>query len=540
MSEKNSFLRGAFILAIAAMLSKLLGSVYTIFLQNVIGDSGMGLYNMAYPIYQALLSLSTAGLPVAVSKFVAEYNAIGDYRGAKKVFRVSLAVLTLTGLICFVFLVVNAPFYARLAGDPAAEPAILAIAPALLIVPFMSAIKGYFQGWQTMEPTAVSQLVDQFVRVVTIIVAAFLLLRWGYSVKIAAAGAAFGAVTGAIAGMVALLWFIWQRRGLFKYGLERAPETEMEPTWKIVKKLAYYALPISLGALLVPLMNNVDVLTVVNLLKDGGMAQHKATELFGLLSGRAFKLMLLPSTFATAIGAALMPAVSAAAAVKDQGLIAKRVDLAMRLTFIISMPAAVGIAILAGPIDITLFKTSAGSEAIAILSAATLLSSVQVTTATILVGLGKVYLPVAHLIIGGVIKLVFNLLLVPQFGINGAAASTDISYLVAALLNLWAVQRAVGHNLQFQSFFFKPLLASFFMGVFVYATRSQISLMVFHSLHSVRLENTVVTLIAVVIGCIIFAIALPVTGSITRSDVESMPRFGPMMVRLCSRIGILR
>ena len=159
MTERNMFLRGALILGLAGIFSKLLGSVYTIFLQNIIGDRGIGLYQMAYPIYSTLLILSTAGFPVAVSKFVAEHIALGDFTGAKKVFRVSFFLLFFSGLGFFLLLFYGAEMFAVWFGDRDAMYAIKLIAPALLSVPIMSAIRGYFQGWQRMEPTATSHVV---------------------------------------------------------------------------------------------------------------------------------------------------------------------------------------------------------------------------------------------------------------------------------------------------------------------------------------------------------------------------------------------
>ncbi|WP_018131766.1 putative polysaccharide biosynthesis protein [Effusibacillus pohliae] len=540
MSERNVFLRGALILAVAGILSKIMGSVYTIFLQNMIGDRGLGLYQMAYPIYSTLLILSTAGFPVAVSKFVAERVAIGDYRGAKKVFRIAAGLLLASGAACFLLLWWGAEWFAQVAGDPDAIYAIRAVAPALLVVPVMAAVRGYFQGWQVMEPTAVSQVVEQFARVGTIIIASWLLLRWGYGEEWAAAGAAFGAVTGACVSFVLLWGYIWKKRQLFRHDVRMPNKVPSERNRTVVKKLFYYAIPVSLGAMVVPLMNNVDVITVVNLLKQAGYSQDQATELFGLLSGRAFKLMMLPTTIATAIGAALMPAIASALAVRDMRAARNRMELAMRMTVLIALPASIGLLLLAGPIDIMLFKDAEGVSAIRAISFATLFSSVQLTTSAILQGMGFVYMPVRNLLIGGVCKFTFNLLLVPLWGIEGAAVSTMVSFFVAAVLNLWDVYRHSGVPFDTSLLFWRPLAASFLLGVAVYVALREGLPHFLHSALSERLAFACFTLTAICIAAFVYGLALLASGSLTREDIHSLPRIGPQLASILAKIGLVR
>lgn len=540
MPERNVFLRGAFVLAAAGILSKVMGSVYTIFLQNIIGDRGLGLYQMAYPIYSTLLILSTAGFPVAVSKFVAEHIAIGDYRGAKKVFRVASVLLLLSGIACFLPLWGGAGWFARISGDPEAVYAIRAIAPALLVVPVMAAIRGYFQGWQQMEPTAVSQIAEQFVRVATIIAASWLLLKWGYGEAWAAAGAAFGAVTGAAASFVLLLGYVWNKRQLFRHDVRMPNRVPPERNRVVVRKLFSYAIPVSLGALVVPLMNNVDVITVVNLLKKTGYSQENATELFGLLSGRAFRLMMLPATIATAIGVALMPAIASALAVNDRDAALNRMELAMRTTVLIALPASAGLFLLAEPVDIALFEDGTGATAIMAISLATLFASVQLTTSAILQGMGHVYLPVRNLFAGGACKFVLNLMLVPVWGIEGAALSTVASFFVSAALNLRDIRRLSGVAFDPRLLFWRPLTAVFLMGVACYATAREALPYFLDRFVSERLAYAGLTATSIAVAGIVYGLALLASGSLTKKDIRSVPRIGPQLAHLLARIGLVR
>jgi stage V sporulation protein B len=540
MSDRSLFLRGALVLGLAGILSKLLGSVYTIFLQNIIGDRGIGLYQMAYPIYSTLLILSTAGFPVAVSKFVAEHIALGDYTGAKKVFRVSSVLLLLSGIIFFFVLYYGAEEFAVFFGDRDAALAIKMIAPALLVVPMMSAIRGYFQGWQRMEPTATSQLVEQFVRVGTILVAATLILQWGYSEAEAAAGAAFGAFTGGLAGFIVLLFFVWKKRAFFRNDVRFQNKVPPQGTWDLVKKLCWYALPVSLGALVVPLMNNIDVITVVNILKKCGFTQEQATEMFGLLTGRAFKLMLLPTTFASAIGTALMPAISAAIAMRNTKQVAGRMELAMRMTMLVALPSALGLAMLAEPIDVMLFKDTQGSEVIMWIAAATLFSSIQLTTSAILQGIGKVYIPVRNLLLGALVKTGLNILLVPFMGINGAALATVISYMLATLLNLHSMYRRTGVVFDLRAMLFRPLLATFFMAVAVYGVLRSFGPVLLGALPSERLYYAALSLSAIGAAALVYVVALLITGTVTRHDLNAVPKIGPQLAKFFGRLGMIR
>ncbi|MCL6548045.1 MAG: polysaccharide biosynthesis protein, partial [Alicyclobacillus sp.] len=530
MPERRGFVHGAMLLAGATAVSKLFGSVYTIVLQNVIGDHGMGLYQMAYPIYATLLAVATAGFPVAISKLVSERLAVGDLEGTRVVFRLACGGLTFAGVACFGVLFLGADWFARLAGDPASAWAIRAIAPALLVVPVMSALRGYFQGYQWMEPTASSQVVEQIVRVATILILSVGLVAAGFGVELAAAGAAFGAVTGALAGLAVLVWY-WRHRhpaaDVPLRGSNRPSRAD------ISRQLLYIAFPISLGALVVPLMNNVDVLTVVNLLKHAGVGQSEATTEFGLLTGRAFKLMMLPTTLAAGIGIAVMPAVSEAFTLGFRSAAAERISTAVRLTVALSLPAAAGLALLAAPLDIALFKDSAGSGTIQVMAFATLFASLQTTLAAALQGAGWMYLPVVNLLIAAGFKLAGNLVLIPAFGLEGAAAATVLSYAVACGLNLWAIRQRTGDAVDWAGWFVKPACATFVMSGAVFAMARQWAAWAGEA-GEARVVAGAECVIISALGLVVYALALMAAGSVGARELQSIPKIGPRLAFWCS------
>lgn len=303
------------------------------------------------------------------------------------------------------------------------------------------------------------------------------------------------------------------------------------------RQLLYYAFPISLGALVVPLMNNVDVVTVVNLLKSAGESQAAATTEFGLLTGRAFKLMMLPTTLASGIGIAVMPAISEAFTLGFRKMIWDRIDTAIRLTMLMSLPAAAGLALLATPVNITLFKDVAGTETIRIMAVATVFASVQSTVAAVLQGCGWMYLPVFNLLIAAAVKLAANLALVPAYGIRGAAVATVISYAVAAVLNFAALQRLLKAPLNWVGWVVKPAVATFIMGAVVYAIARQ-----WQALGGLEFARTVTgcwVIVAVAAGGVVYLMAGVATGVIQGRELKRVPVVGQTLVHWCRKIGLL-
>ncbi|HHY92552.1 MAG TPA: polysaccharide biosynthesis protein [Firmicutes bacterium] len=356
----QSFLGGAAILAAAGILSKVFGALYRIPLARLIGPEGMGLYGMAYPLYTMLLALSTAGVPVAISKLVAEKLAHADEEGAKRVFRVSLEALLLSGLVFSLLLLALAGFLVRfgLLRDPRASWSVAAISPAVFLVAVISALRGYFQGQQNMVPTAVSQVFEQMLRAGTALLLGYFLLSRG--IEFAAAGAAFGAVTGALGALAVLFWYIKRE----KQSAGTVPVSQGKPAerWAILRTVLVLAVPVSLASLVMPLIQNLDVVIVPRRLEAAGYTIREATALFGQLSQMAATLINLPTILTVALGVSLVPAVSATAASGDLSGLRERIKTALRLTVLLELPAFAGLFLLARPIMALLYGLpSAGS-----------------------------------------------------------------------------------------------------------------------------------------------------------------------------------
>lgn len=530
-------LKGTAILAIAALLSKVLGVIYRIPYQNITGNLGFYVYQQVYPLYSLLLILATAGFPIAVSKLVAERLALGDQSGAKRVFKVSVFALSITGVIFFLVLYFAAPMIAQFMEDERLVLPIRSVSFALLIVPVMASIRGYFQGHQNMMPTAVSQVVEQIVRVVTILALSYWFIHNQYDEYYAGAGAVFGAFTGALAAFLILLlfWKKGQGQGVVDQGQQaRNQEFEQESIGVLVKKILYLAIPICLGAMVLPLFQLVDALSFVKVLINSGWAADVSRDLKGVFD-RGQPLVQFAAFFATALSLALVPSISEAHAKKDHALIAARSEIAMRLTLFIGLGASFGLAVLAGPVNIMLYKTDEGTGALAILAFTTVFSTLGIASGAILQGLGQVILPARNLFVGVIIKTVLNITLLPIWGIEGAAFSTVAAYAVATILNLFALYRLTGLQVSFKTFFAKPVFAVLTMALFVWLTMKGLLAGLEGVISHERLLYSFVALNSVLVGVIVFGIALLRFGAVTKAELATIPkinRFVPILEKL--------
>jgi O-antigen/teichoic acid export membrane protein len=296
--KKNSFLKGTLILTLAAIVARLLGVAQRVPLQHIMGNDGMNLYTISYNIYGMLLIVATLGVPSALSKQISEYTAIGKYHEAYQTYRAARNFALVTGVIMFFIMMAAAPYYAQYTLAPQAELAIRAIAPAMLLFPLIAIMRGYFQGLQYMQPTGLSQIIEQILRVATAVALPLLLMYLGYNKDVAVAGASFGAVMGSIAACAVMIYFYKKKRAEQKQRL-REQKTHTRLTYReIYKKMLRLSLPITLSALAVPLLYFIDSSTGLRLLvphdeRISVVAQHKEA----VIGGKDITLPIAPSLY---------------------------------------------------------------------------------------------------------------------------------------------------------------------------------------------------------------------------------------------------
>ncbi len=528
--KKNSFIQGAVILAVSGIIVKLIGAVSRIYLSRLLGGEGIGLYQMAYPIYLLCLSISTAGLPVAISIMVSERNAIHDFLGGQRILKIALSVLTLTGLLFSVGLYFGSSVLIdhHIVRDPRAYWSLIALAPAVFCATISATMRGYFQGLQNMTPTAVSEVIEQFIRVVTMIGLAIILLPKG--LEFGAAGATFGAAPGAAAAILTLGWFYWHDRKHRKmWYMSQDKSIVPDSTWNIMKRLFILAIPVSCANIMIPIVSNIDLFIVPKRLEVAGFNVEQATTLFGYLTGMATALINMPTIVTSSMSSSLVPGISEASIKKDFDTIRRRARTALRLASVFTLPAAIGLGVIATPISTMLYATPNAGPCIAVMSIGIFFLGIQQVTTGILQGLGKTAVPFINLIVSGCVKVAFswNLTAMPQFGVLGAAFATDTDFAVAAALNLLFLYRYMRFNMDY-GHLLKVAIASAVMGVAVYFSFGAI----IGAIHS----NTLSALLAICVGVVVYALGILLTKAIKPEDVRTMPKIGPKLAAIIEKI----
>jgi len=466
MDKTGNFLKGALILSIGGALSKILGAVYRIPLARLLGSEGMGLYQMAYPIYTTILVLASAGVPVAISVMIARRQTQGYTGDSNKIFRLSLLILLILGIILTLLVMQNAHFLANtVLNEPRTYYPILAVAPAILLSCLMSVFRGYFQGHQLMMPTAVSQVLEQLFRVSAVILLAFLLFPRG--LEYAAAGATFGAVVGGVVGLIVLSVFYLRFRKLEsdKTVPLRYSETG---SGQLARELISLAVPVSIGAVILPLVQVLDAIIVPSRLMAIQYTTSEATALFGQMAGMAAILISLPTIFTISIATSLVPAISEALAKNDKGLLNSRLNYGLRAGMIISFPCAAGLYVLAFQICDLLFATPEAGIPLEILAFSTVaLAAFQLSSAG-LQGIGRPEIAVRSLVITGICKIIFNYSLtsIPMLNIKGAAIGTLAAFTIGSILNIYSLRSLTGVRYEMNRFL-KLLMITIVMGISV-------------------------------------------------------------------------
>lgn len=518
-ATKKGVVAGAFSLAMAGLIAKILGVIYMVPFQNMAGDGTLGLYQYAYSIYVVMLQVATAGFPLAMSKLISERLARLDFAGADQIYRVGARYLSLAGLVIFVIMFAMGGWLAIWMGNYAASTAIRALSFSLLIVPLLAAMRGYIQGNQMMAISGNSQVVEQLVRSTVILFGVWVVaVLLDGSQRVTAAVATFSAVLGAVASLIFLARHVVKIR---RENKKRYIRDSTEPTKSVMRTILKYSIPITLSSLVLPLSQAVDSFTITKLLMHGfQMTNDAATAEYGVFTGRALRLIALPLALATGIGLSIMPAIAEAIAAKNQPLRNARVMTAFRLTSFFAFPTSVGIYVLAGPIDIALFEDLNGADTIAMVSFMAIFSSYELVTTYILQAMGFMYLPVKNMFIGLAAKLVLNLLLVPEYGIFGAAIASVCGYVLSSLLNFFSVRRLGDTPLPVSDLLLKPMFASLLMGVVVWmVTWIPVEVIVPWP----RIHSLVLVMIGGLVGAVVFGTLMIVMKGISNEEMKRLP-----------------
>ena len=502
---------------------RFIGFMYRPPLTGLIGDIGNTFYTAAYAIYTFALIISSAALPAAISKLISERIALGRYRDAHELFKNALGIAVVIGAAAVLFMAIGANWLTQLRffNYPEAAYAVRALAPTIFVVAILTVFRGYFQGMNTMVPTAVSQVIEQIFNAIFSIWLAHIFFR-ASRVEHAAAGAAAGTGIGAVAGLIVVL-------GLYlliaKHLRERATQnlqvmapSHIEKRGAQIKAILYTALPIIIGMGIYSISTIIDIgMAKDRIMYSGFFTEEQVDIMVGQFTGKFILLTALPVSLSVALSQAIIPEISSAKAVMDRGAIKHKINTAMRISMTLSIPAAVGLAVLADPILVLLMPSHPeGGQLLRFGSISIVfLALVQVSSGA-LQGIGKVRLPVIAAFCGVLIKIPINwyLLSIQQINIFGVIISTIVCYIVAAAINLYFLYKYTGVLPDYIGAFLKPAFAAAGMGFACFAAYHMIGLIV---------PDRVATVLTMFIGLPAYVALLWLVGGIAKQDVDAAP-----------------
>ncbi|MGD6902674.1 putative polysaccharide biosynthesis protein [Bacillus infantis] len=447
MSSK--LLRGTFILTLGTIISKVLGLFYVIPFYRIVGDHGNALYQYSYVPYTIFISIATAGIPLAVSKFISKYNALEEYAVGRKLFKSGLIVMLCSGIISFLVLYFAAPVLAEISipdndldsSVKDVTTVIRAVSFALIVVPFMSLIRGFFQGHQSMGPSAVSQVIEQIVRIVFLLAGAYIVLEWmGGSLVTAVSVATFAAFVGAIGSLAILIWYWYKRKSHLDELLLQDKGTMDISLKEMYKEIIIYAAPFVFVGLANPLFQFIDQLTFNRAMSGIGLADQAETA-FAVLNFQTHKLVIIPVSLATAFSLTLVPAVTRAFTDNDRTSLNKQLNQTFQVLLFLTLPAAAGLSLLAEPVFTVFYEhKELGTEVLRTYAPVAMLFSLFSVTAAILQGINEQRFTILSLLVGLLVKLSLNIPLIRLMETQGAVLATTLGYTAAILINLYVIR----------------------------------------------------------------------------------------------------
>ena len=547
--KKNSFFGGAAILTAGIIIVKLIGALYKVPLGNILTDAGFADFNTAYDIYSLLIVISTGGLPVALSKMVSEANALGRTNQVNKVFRLATAAFCVLGTLSFLIMACLPRQLADAMNNSRAHWSIIALAPAVFFICPMSALRGYFQGHSLMTPTAVSQIIEALCKLVIGLLLANAIMKAGQDESLAAAGAILGVSVGVLLATVYMYLCYRGRRSSQKAGRDKPAGSK-----EILVTLAKLAIPITVGASIIAATNILDSAILMDRLQTAlGMTEDAARTLKGVYN-KTMTLYNLPASFMVPLTSSVIPAVSAARAVKNYRQGAQISETTLRTTALLAFPAGIGLFVLGEPIIRLLYPSTDVALAgwlLSVLGLASIAVCFMLVSNSIMQAHKLVTLPMVTTLIGCILKLIVGYILIgkPDINIKGGPISTVVCYGIIAALDLIIIKRALPRSLSYFRVFAKPVAATAAMGATAWAvygllSRVLVSLSPFQAseegvpvldaLGNATLSwkgNALATLAAIGVAVVVYFALVLLTKAISKEDLTLMPK-GDKIARL--------
>ena len=527
-SKSTNFIVQGGILAMAGVIARLIGLIYRVPMQRTIGDAGMGYYSAAFQIYSLMLIISSYSLPVAVSKLIAGYTARDEYKNAKRIYNCSMLFACFTGGITCLIVFFCADFLAGLIKLPKSAIALRILAPTLLVVAIMGVMRGFFQGNGSMVPTATSQLVEQIINAIVSVVAAKFLFDYGlgvsgllrdddYAAAYGAAGGTLGTSAGALAGLICLIIVYLISKRDFNYRVRLDENSHSDTFGRMLFALILTVLPVLLSTTVYNLSDILDQGIFNYVMDTKGLSEVKA-EHWGIFSTKYKVLTNVPVALASAVCSSMMPSLTGCIRREEYKIARRKVSLAMRFTMILSIPCAVGLAVLGKPIISTLFQGEVDIPAtmLKIGSIAVVFYSMSTLSNGVLQGIDKLNIPVRNAAIALVLHvgILYFMLDVFNMGLYGVVISCVLFALIMCILNWLAIRKYLNYQQEIVRTFVIPTVSSIFMGLVAWLSNFLISK---------ALSSFVSLAISIALSvCVYFVLLIKLKG-VKEKEIRSFP-----------------
>ncbi len=525
-AKRQNFLHGAAILAATVAIVKIIGGIYKLPLYNILDNSAITDFNIAYNIYSLLLTISTAGVPVAISRMVSAATSTGRVSQSRKIFSVAMPTFAIIGAVTSIIMFVFAQPLANFMEDPAAAPSIRMISPAVFLCCVIAVYRGFSQGHGDMVPTSISQIAEVACKLVVGLIIAYAMLKAGMPSSLVAAGAISGVVVGLAISIPILARYKSRAIKNNSYELVETDSSTLTSS-RTLKDILKLSIPVTLGSSLFNLITIIDTKLILSQLMASGLTNEVAKDLYGVYS-KTITLFNFPAAFITPISVSVVPAVAAAIAMKKYSQSAEVMGSSIKVMNLIALPAGVGLTVLAEPIYQVFYgmEDAQGPMIMALMGIASYFVCLQLVTTAIVQANGYERMSMVILPLGGILKIATTYILVGHtgLGIIGAPVSTMICYGFISVANIIIIMTKAKGKPAMLKAFLKPLLCTAIMGAGAWGCYGLIDMVTGASGSGSRMYMAVCMGAAIVVAVVIYAVLIIVTGALSKEDVMLLPK----------------
>lgn len=521
-------MKGVIVLMFSQVIIKIVGLIYKLYLTNKegFGDRGNAIYGSGFQIYAIFLTISSIGVPNAISKLVSSKVAVGDNDGAYRIFKIAFALFGLIGFIGSSILFFGANYISNIYLQiPEAEMTLLALSPSVFLVSIASVLRGYFNGKQNLSVTANSQSFEQvFKTLFTILIVEQIASMSSNNTILMAGGATIATTLATLFSVIYLYRYFIKRKKEVWQEVVSSKIHKKDSVMKIIKNILIVSVPIALCALFSATTKTIDALTVVRILKNY-ITEEQATIQYGILSGKVDTLITLPFSFNIALATALVPTISAAIAKREIHIAKKRIEFSILITILIGFPCTICMSAFSKQILEMLFpNASSGAQMLQIASWTIIFVVLIQTINGALQGLGKVNVPVIAFAIGAIVKLIFNLILIPikTIGVNGAIISSIISHFVSLIICFLSLKRNIDIDMKMSKFLLKPIMCTVLM---------YIASLITYNKFNINISSNILLIFSLLVGLVVYIISIFLFKILSQEEVFMIP-YGQKMYKI--------